>query len=181
MSPQLRDDPVPQPTGTDCRLHQRWNGIQTLNIFNQVDITAYLSLWLNSAKSNVHIVTMSHVTLTWEWVGVQERVTWHRFEKMSLLILWSSVSLEKLNILVIDDTFDRQSKYYLYRRQGSRTLRASLQDSGRAESGTDGAAQLTPLVSRFPLLLIPCKSVLWSMKGLSAAGGLSKVNWSRGL
>ena len=35
-SPQLRDDPVPPPTGTDCRLHQRWTGIETLNILNRV-------------------------------------------------------------------------------------------------------------------------------------------------
>ena len=49
---------------------------------------------------------------------------------------------------MIDDALDRQSKYFLYRRQGSWTLRVSLQDSG-VESGTEEAAPPLPPVSRF--------------------------------
>ena len=49
---------------------------------------------------------------------------------------------------MIDDALDRQSKYFLYRRQGSWTVRVSLQDPG-VESGTDEAALPLPPVSTF--------------------------------
>ena len=55
---------------------------------------------------------------------------------------------------MIDDTLDRQSKYFLYRRQGSWTLRAPLQVPG-VESGTGEAALPLPPVSRFYHFLTP--------------------------